>query len=152
MAAAEPTVLVPTSPDEALRAFDDGKDVTVVGGGTIVMPELQAGGPQARRTILLHRAGLSGVSRDGSTWKIGAATPLAQLESMPAPLGPAARRVADLEIRGQATVGGNLCAPPGGEAPRGDLQAPLIALDARVRSGGPGGERTESVEHFLATG
>ena len=71
---------------------------------------------------------------------------------MPAPLGPAAQRVADLEIRGQATVGGNVCAPPGGEAPRGDLQAPLIALDARVPSGGPGGERTESVEQFLAGG
>jgi carbon-monoxide dehydrogenase medium subunit len=150
--AAEPTVLVPTSPDEALRAFDDGSDVTVVGGGTIVVPELHAGRLAPRRALLLHRAGLSGIERDGSTWKIGAATTLAELEGLPAPLGPAARGVADLEIRGQATIGGNLCAPPGAEAPRGDLQAPLIALDAQVRSGGPGGERTESVEQFLAGG
>ncbi len=60
--------------------------------------------------------------------------------------------MADVEIRGQATIGGNLCAPPGVESPRGDLQAALIALDAQVRSTGRGGERTESVEDFLAGG
>ena len=36
----------------------------------------------------------------------------------------------------QATVGGNLCAPAGREAQRGDLGAPLIALGAQVRSTG----------------
>jgi CO/xanthine dehydrogenase FAD-binding subunit len=71
---------------------------------------------------------------------------------MPEPLGECARRVADLEIRGQATLGGNLCAPPGVESPRGDLQAALLALDAQVRSTGAGGERTEAVEDFLAAG
>ena len=35
-------------------------------------------------------------------------------------------------------------------AQRGDLGAPLIALGARVRSTGKGGERTEPVEDFLA--
>ena len=58
----------------------------------------------------------------------------------------------DLEIRAQATVGGNLCAPPGVESPRGDLQAALLVLDAQVRSTGAGGERTEPVEDFLASG
>jgi CO/xanthine dehydrogenase FAD-binding subunit len=47
-------------------------------------------------------------------------------------------------------VGGNVCAPPGREAQRGDLGAPLIALGARVRSTGHGGEKTEPVEDFLA--
>jgi carbon-monoxide dehydrogenase medium subunit len=146
----EPIVLVPTSPEDALRAFDDGSDVTVFGGGTILMPELAAGRLKPRRALLLHGAGLGDIRREGSTWKVGAAATIAQLESMPAPLGPAAQRIADFEIRGQGTIGGNLCAPPGVEAPRGDLQGPLIALDARVRSGGPDGERTESVEQFLA--
>ena len=40
MALADVTVVVPTSADEAVAAFGDGSDVTVVGGGTIVMPEL----------------------------------------------------------------------------------------------------------------
>jgi CO/xanthine dehydrogenase FAD-binding subunit len=78
--------------------------------------------------------------------------PVSELERLDEPLASAAKHVADGEIRAQATVGGNLCAPPGVDAPRGDLQAPLIALGARVRSAGSGGERTESVEEFLAGG
>jgi carbon-monoxide dehydrogenase medium subunit len=61
-----------------------------------------------------------------------------------------AREIGDLEIRGAATIGGNLCASPGLGAQRGDLGAPLIALGARVRSTGKGGERSEPVEDFLA--
>ena len=52
-------------------------------------------------------------------------------------------------IRGQATLGGNLCAPAGGSTPRGDLQAALIALGAQVKTAGKGGERTEPIEDFL---
>jgi CO/xanthine dehydrogenase FAD-binding subunit len=72
-----------------------------------------------------------------------------ELTSGPEPLASAARGVADPEIRSAGTLGGNLCAGPGQDAPRGDLQAPLIALGARVRSAGAGGERTEPVEAFL---
>ena len=61
-----------------------------------------------------------------------------------------AEHVADGEVRRNATVGGNLCASPGIGSQRGDLGAPLIALGARVRSTGKGGERTEPVEDFLA--
>jgi CO/xanthine dehydrogenase FAD-binding subunit len=70
----------------------------------------------------------------------------------PSRWGPARAGLADLEIRGQATLGGNLCAPPGDESPRGDLQAALLVLDAQVRSTGAGGERSEPVEDFLAAG
>jgi carbon-monoxide dehydrogenase medium subunit len=58
--------------------------------------------------------------------------------------------VGDREVRAGATVGGNLCATAGLGSQRGDLGAPLIALGARVRSTGKGGERTEAVEDFLA--
>jgi carbon-monoxide dehydrogenase medium subunit len=58
--------------------------------------------------------------------------------------------VGDREVRAGATVGGNLCASAGLGSQRGDLGAPLIALGARVRSTGKGGERTEAVEDFLA--
>jgi len=36
------------------------------------------------------------------------------------------------------------------DAPRGDLQGPLLALDATARSAGAGGERSEPLEEFLA--
>jgi aerobic carbon-monoxide dehydrogenase medium subunit len=145
-------VIVAASRDEAVEAFGDGAGVTVVAGGTIVMPEITHGRLRPTRTLLIGRAGLSGVSREHGATTIGATTTLADLEDAAEPLGTCARRVADLEIRGQATLGGNLCAPPGEETPRGDLQAALLALDAQVRTTGAGGERTEPVEDFLASG
>jgi aerobic carbon-monoxide dehydrogenase medium subunit len=149
---ADVDVLVPTSPDEALAAFGDGAGVTVIGGGTIVMPDLAAGRLRPAKALLLSRAGLDGVTRDGGKVTIGAATPLAVLEDGDEPLATAVRHLADPEIRGQATVGGNVCALGSPDAPRGDLQAPLIALGASVRSAGAGGERTEPIEDFLANG
>jgi CO/xanthine dehydrogenase FAD-binding subunit len=142
-------VVVPASRDEAVAAFGDGSGVTVLAGGTILMPELNYGRLRPERVVLLQQAGLAGIQRKGSTLTIGAMTTVAELEQAPEPLASAARYVADHEIRAQATIGGNLCAPPG-ETPRGDLQAALIALGATVRSAGADGERTEPVEDFVA--
>jgi CO/xanthine dehydrogenase FAD-binding subunit len=142
-------VVVPASRDEAVAAFGDGAGVTVLAGGTILMPELNYGRLKPDRVVFLKQAGLAGVHRNGSTLTIGAMTTVAELEQAPEPLATAARHVADHEIRAQATIGGNLCAPPG-ETPRGDLQAALIAVGATVRSAGAEGERTEPVEDFVA--
>lgn len=142
-------VLVPTSPDEAAALFGDGEGVTLIGGGTIVLPELTYGRLRPAKAILLNRAGLSGIASDGGTVTIGGAAPIAALVRLAAPVGPCAANVADGEIRSQATLGGNLCAGEGPEAPRGDLQGALLAVGARVRSTGAGGERTEPLEEFL---
>lgn len=144
-------VLLPTTAAEAAQAFGEGDGVTVVGGGTIVMPELAYGRLRPGRVLMLGRAGLDRVTRADGVVTIGAAAPVAALAGGDEPLATAAAHLGDPEIRAQATVGGNLCAR-GGETPRGDLQAPLIALDARVRSTGAGGERAEPVEEFLAGG
>lgn len=144
-------VLLPTSPHEAAEAYGNGDGITVLGGGTIVVPEITYGRLKPGRVLMLGRSGLDRVSRAGGTVTIGSATPVAALEDGDEPLASAARHVADPEIRGQATLGGNVCARASDEAPRGDLQAPLIALDARVRSTGAGGERTEPIEEFLAS-
>lgn len=146
-------VLIPTSADEAVSAFGDGAGVTVLAGGTTVVPALRLGRLHPERTLFLGRAGLDRIERTGETLRIGAMTTIAALvDAAPEPLATFARHVADHEIRGQATIGGNICAPPGGTTPQGDLQAPLLALDARVRSAGAGGERTESIDEFLASG
>ena len=152
MALADVNVVVPASADEALAAFGDGSDVTVVGGGTIVMPDLIAGRLRPARALLLSRAGMDGITREGGRVTIGATTPVTALEGGDEPLASAARHVGDGEVRAQATVGCNLCAESSADAPRGDLQAALIALGATVRSGGQGGERSEPVEDFLASG
>jgi CO/xanthine dehydrogenase FAD-binding subunit len=143
-------VLIPASPEEAATAFGDGSGITVLAGGTIVMPELTLGHSRPGRVLMLARSGLDGVTRENGVVTIGAATPLSDVEDLDEPLATAARHVGDREIRAQATLGGNLCAGPGAETPRGDLQAPLIVLGARIRSTGADGERVESVEDFLA--
>jgi carbon-monoxide dehydrogenase medium subunit len=142
--------LTPASEAEAVADFGDGVDTTVLAGGTILMPEVTYGRyPKGGRTLMLHRAGLDAVADNGAV-TFGAMTTLdAVVAAGVEPLAAAAAMVADPEIRAQATIGGNLCAAPGVEAPRGDLQAPLLAMGARVRSAGPGGERTEPVDAYL---
>jgi carbon-monoxide dehydrogenase medium subunit len=151
VSAATVDVVLPTSLEEAVAAFGSGADVTVLAGGTIVMPELAYGALRPARVLMLGRSGLDQVSRENGKVTIGACVTVAALEELDEPLATAARHVADGEIRAQATLGGNLCAPPVSEAPRGDLQAPLLALGASIRSVGPGGERTEPLEEFLAS-
>jgi CO/xanthine dehydrogenase FAD-binding subunit len=140
-------VIRPGSPSEAAAVFGDGDGVTVLAGGTLVVPNLHLGRARAERVIMLSAAGLNYVERSGDSVTIGAMTPIAALVGEPSPLGPCASAVGDNEIRAQATVGGNLCAPPG----FGDLQGPLLALGATARSVGGDGERLESLDDFLAS-
>jgi aerobic carbon-monoxide dehydrogenase medium subunit len=142
-------VLHPGSESEAIEAFGDGNDVLVVGGGTIVVPEMSYGRLRPARALMLKDAGLSGIARDGSRVTIGATTSIQALVDLAAPIGPCAANIADREIRGAATVGGNLCAGDGYDAPRGDLQGALLAVGAVVRSAGEGGVVEEPLEDFL---
>jgi aerobic carbon-monoxide dehydrogenase medium subunit len=146
------SVLVPSSADEAVAAFGDGKDVMVVGGGTIVIPDLAAGRLRPKSALLLGRAGLAGITRANGKVTIGAATPVSALVDADAPLAQAAKHIGDIEVRSQATIGGNVCAVSSDDTPRGDLQAALLALGATVRSVGKGGERNDPLEDFLADG
>jgi CO/xanthine dehydrogenase FAD-binding subunit len=143
--------LIPTSPDEAASLFGEGEDLTVFAGGTILLPEIAAGRLKPTRALMLHRSGLDSLETSGDVVRIGATTTIAALiDGMDDLLTRFAEHVADGEVRRTATGGGNLCASPGVGSQRGDLGAPLIALGARVRSTGKGGERTEPVEDFLA--
>jgi CO/xanthine dehydrogenase FAD-binding subunit len=142
-------VVMPGSEEEAIAAFGDGVEVVVVGGGTIVVPDLTYRRFHAGKALMLGSAGLSGVSKDGSRVTIRAMTPVQELVGMPAPVGPCAANVADLEIRSQATVGGNICAGEGHEAPRGDLQGAFLAVGATVRSAADGEVTEEPLEDFL---
>ena len=146
-------VLLPTSADEAVAQFGDGAGVTVIGGGTIVMPEITYGRAAPSKALLLARAGLDTLDAEGSTVTVGAALPVERLAALAQDvkgLAQCALNVADYEIRRQATVGGNLCAGEGHDAPRGDLQGPFLALDAQARSVGADGEVTQPLEEFLA--
>jgi CO/xanthine dehydrogenase FAD-binding subunit len=144
-------VLFPTSAAEAASFYGDGADITVFGGGTILLPEIASGRVRPERALMLYRTGLETLRIEGTRVVIGAMTPIAALLDAPdAALAEVASHVADREVRQSATVGGNLAAPAAADSQRGDLGAPLIALGARVRSTGAGGERLDPVEDFLA--
>jgi carbon-monoxide dehydrogenase medium subunit len=144
------SVLFPTSAEEAASLYGDGAGITIFGGGTILLPEVAMGREKLEHALMLHRAGLDTVRVDGDRVVIGAMVPVALLaDGADALLATVARHIADGEVRRTATVGGNIAAPAATDAQRGDLGAPLIALGARVRSTGKGGERTEPLEDFL---
>ncbi|MDH3752531.1 MAG: FAD binding domain-containing protein [Acidimicrobiia bacterium] len=143
-------VLTPDSPEAAAAAFGEGGDVTIIGGGTIMVPLVTHGVVQPNKALILADAGLEGVDQSGTTVTIGAMTSVSALSELDAPLGPCAANLGDSEVRDQATVGGNLCAVAPPEHPTGDLQGAFVALGASVRSTGAGGERIEPVADFLA--
>jgi CO/xanthine dehydrogenase FAD-binding subunit len=143
-------VLVPTTADEAASLYGDGTGVTVFAGGTILLPEIAAGRVKPEQALMLHRSGLDALQVDDDRVTIGAMVSIAALTDAPdEALANVARHVADGEVRRGGTLGGNIAAPAAADAQRGDLGAPLIALGARVRSTGAGGERTEPIEEFL---
>ena len=143
-------VLLPSSPAEAVQLFGDGAGTTVIGGGTVVIPELTHGRLGPGRVLLLAKAGLGGVSADGATVTIGAAASIESLLDLGVDaLAACARNVADVEIRGQGTVGGNLCVGASGEAPRGDLQGACSRSERRYARRAQAARRTEPLEDFL---
>jgi aerobic carbon-monoxide dehydrogenase medium subunit len=142
-------VSIPASGMDARRVFGQAAETTVVSGGTIVMPALRSGRLAPKHVMLLTHAGLDRVERERDHLCIGAAARLADLAEVPEPLAGAVRGVADPEVRAQATIGGNLCAHPSAAVSRGDLQGPLIAMDAKVRWTDGTDEWLDGVEQFL---
>ncbi len=53
-------IFVPGSEEEAIAAFGDGAEVVVVGGGTIVVPEMTYRRLRPAKALMLGRAGLHG--------------------------------------------------------------------------------------------
>jgi CO/xanthine dehydrogenase FAD-binding subunit len=129
---------VETYPTLADAARAMGRDAVYLGGGTIVMRDVNAGTAPARvlRTTdpALREVRVSG---DGVT--LGAGVTMADvlahrdLEF----LHPVARLVGGQQVRNMGTVGGNLFAAH----PYGDFAAALLALGARVVFAGQGGAR-----------
>jgi len=125
----------PTSLDQALDCLRDG-DVTILAGGTDLMPQSQAGKLRFKRTLMNIRRvpELIGVARQGGDICIGALTTVTELmdnalvqRHLPV-LMDACDHFASDQIRNSATLGGNIC----NASPAGDTLIPLLVLDARV--------------------
>lgn len=134
---------LPSSAAEAAGLLDGGG--RLLGGGTLVMPRVNAGELPADTLISLRGAGLDGIRVAGDTAEVGAAVTLARLGELEF-LRPVVRSIASPPVRNLATVGGNLFAAQ----PHGDLAVALLALGARVDVLSTGGTRTIDVGDAVA--
>jgi xanthine dehydrogenase FAD-binding subunit len=125
----------PTSLDEAAGILRAG-NVTVLAGGTDLMPQTQAGRVRFQPVLMNVRRvpELQGIAEVGGVVRIGALVTITELLASALVrerlnlLWQACDHFASDQIRNAATVGGNLC----NASPAGDTLVPLLALDAIV--------------------
>jgi len=125
----------PGSLPDALEHLRGG-DVTILAGGTDLMPQSHAGRVTLQRGLLnirrvpeLHR-----IERDGAGVRIGALCTVSELMRDPLVraqfgiLAEACDHFASDQLRNAATIGGNVC----NASPAGDLLIPLLVLDGEA--------------------
>ncbi|MCK0506554.1 FAD binding domain-containing protein [Aromatoleum anaerobium] len=127
--------LAPATLDEAVGILQQG-EVTILAGGTDLMPQSKAGRLAIKRTLMNIRRipELKGIALDNDAIRIGALTTITEIlndplvkEYLPV-LADACDHFASDQIRNAGTLGGNI----GNASPAGDTLVPLIVLDAEV--------------------
>lgn len=129
------TYAAPRSLDEAFAVLRSGK-VTILAGGTDLMPQTQAGKSNLNPTLMNIRRipELSGITDTGGVVRIGALATVTELRDSGLirqrfrALWQACDHFASDQIRNAATIGGNIC----NASPAGDMLVPLLVHDARV--------------------
>jgi xanthine dehydrogenase FAD-binding subunit len=127
--------VAPRSLDEAAGILRAG-NVTILAGGTDLMPQTQAGRVTFQPVLMNIRriADLEGIEEAGGIVRIGALATITELMQSAlvrerlGVLWQACDHFASDQIRNAATLGGNLC----NASPAGDTLVPLLVLDARV--------------------
>jgi CO/xanthine dehydrogenase FAD-binding subunit len=132
------TVTIETYPTLAEAARAMGQGAAFLGGGTVLMRDVNAGTAPAR-IVRTTDPGLRGVRTGGDMVTVGAGVTMAQVlaERDLDFLHPVARLIGGPQVRNMGTVGGNLFAPH----PYGDFTVALLALGARVVMAGGGSPR-----------
>jgi carbon-monoxide dehydrogenase medium subunit len=141
MIPAEFDYLAPESLEEALLALrDGGADAKVLAGGHSLLPLMKLRLAAPALLVDLRRVpGLSGITRNNGTVRIGAMT-RHHAVATDASLGlaaMAAATIADQQVRNRGTIGGSLAHGD----PASDMPAVLLALDGSVVVRGAGGDR-----------
>ncbi len=125
----------PASLPDALEHLRGG-EVTILAGGTDLMPQTHAGRVTLKRGLLNVRRvpELRRVERAEGAVRIGALCTITELMRDPLVrehfglLADACDHFASDQLRNAATIGGNVC----NASPAGDTLVPLLALDAEV--------------------
>ena len=125
-----------SSLDEAAEYLRRPGGVTILAGGTDLMPQSQSGRLKFQRTLMNihHIPELQGIAIDGDSIRIGALATITEImqselikRHLPI-LVEACDHFASDQIRNAATIGGNVC----NASPAGDMLVPLLVLDAEV--------------------
>ena len=131
----------------ALLASAGGVAKVLAGGSDIL---IQMRGGRVEPDLLVDVKGIaemSGISQVNGGWRVGAAAPCMAIvehagfsKAWPG-VTEAVALIGSIQIKGRATVGGNLC----NASPAADSIPALIAADAKVEITGPAGKRVVSV-------
>ena len=135
----------PNTVAEAVDLLGDEPDARVYAGATDLIPQIRAGRPEPSVIIDLKRIErLCAISRNGSTYTVGAATPTADIcahdglgAAFPG-LAEASGLIGSDQIQSRSSWGGNLA----NASPAADTPPSLIVNEARAVIAGPSGERT----------
>ena len=142
----------PQTLDEAIRILaDNGADARALAGGTDLLIRMKRKQWTPRAVVSLRRVpGLRDISLNGEL-RLGACVTLTDLIRSPIirehypVLAKTASKMAGVQVRNLATVGGNLC----NASPAADTAPPLIALNARAVIVGSKGERVVPLDEFF---
>jgi xanthine dehydrogenase small subunit len=134
---------------EAVAALGAETSARYLGGGTLLIRNLNEGDPSITTLVRATDRGLNEIRASGLRYTLGAGVTMAQIAAHGDLrfLRPVATTIGGPAIRNMATVGGNLFAP----YPFGDFAVAMLALDAvvTVQSGLSG--REVALEEFLAS-
>jgi len=141
----------PASVREAVRLLESGKGrARIVAGGTDLVVDADS---TIRALIDITHSGIAYIRQQGGACAIGATTTMAELEESRAIRGlgggilaRAAATCGSIQIRGAATVGGNIA----NGSPAADLVTPLLVLDAVVVVADAKGRRKVPLAEYLA--
>jgi len=131
--------IAPQTLEEATRVLAEG-NVTVLAGGTDLVPQTQSGIRQFQPVLMniCRIPELKGVAETNGEIRIGALTTIAEIVGSPllkvkaAVLADAADCFAGGQVRNSATLGGNIC----NASPAADMAVPLLLLGAEAELAG----------------
>jgi xanthine dehydrogenase small subunit len=134
---------------EAAGILSGDRSARLLGGGTIVMRDVNEGRMTDGTIIRITDPAFRALNASGARVELGAGVTMAAIIASRdlAFLHAPARAIGGPAVRSMATVGGNLFA----ETPYGDFTVALLALDAQVSvQSGYGSARAMALEEFLA--
>jgi aerobic carbon-monoxide dehydrogenase medium subunit len=140
----------PGSLEEALAELAD-PEAKAIAGGHSLLPMMKLRLARPSRLVDLAGLGLTGLTVDGDTIRIGALTTYDELLSLgdeiplPGALRDAASDVGDVQVRNAGTVGGALAHGD----PASDFAAAVIATGTTLLARSPEGEREVAAEQFF---